>query len=316
MTTVEFVSAKDIAETLSPAGAVAALEDALRAGFDPAADFRRGILDVAAGQLLVMPAQSPSGCGVKIASVAPGNPERGLPRIQAVYVLFDGETLTPRALLDGTALTTLRTPAVSITAVKPILLQRTEPLHVTVFGAGPQGAGHVATIADVLRRPFASVTHVVRSPEAVTEELHPQARVVAAGSAAAEDAVRRAHVVVCATGSAEPVFDSAMTRPGVVVLAVGSHEPDRREVDAAFLGRAQVVVEDRATAVRESGDVVLAIAEGALSEDDLIPMADVVTGRTQLSGPVLFKSSGMSWEDVVVAQAVADRLQPPSERQP
>lgn len=310
--TLAYVTAERIGEALTPAGAVAAVEEALRAGLDPAVGPRRGILDVASGQLLLMPAETAGAVGVKVATVAPANPERGLPRIQGVYVLFDAATLTPRALLDGTALTTLRTPAVSVAAVRPALLRETGPLHLTVFGAGPQGTGHVDTVAGVIEghRPLGAVTHVVRDPSAVTGALREGAALVATGSPEAAEAVARAHVVVCATGSGTPVFDSGLARPDVVVIAVGSHDPDRREVDGALVGRAQVVVEDVATALREGGDVVMAIAETDLTETDLIPMADVVTGRAELSAdrPVVFKSSGMPWEDVVVAEAVVARL--------
>ncbi|MFE7416180.1 ornithine cyclodeaminase family protein [Rhodococcus sp. NPDC057529] len=311
-TSIDFISARTVFDALSPAGAVRALEEALRAGFDPATDFQRSILDVAHGQLLVMPSQSPTGVGVKIATVAPGNPARGLARIQAVYVLFDAETLTPRALLDGTALTTLRTPAVSIAAVKPALLRGSAPLHVTVFGAGPQGTGHVETITAVVRgtRTVASVTYVLRSPVDAIGLPGTNPRVVRAGSPEADDAVRRADVIVCATGSGEPLFDSRTSKDDVIVIAVGSHDADRREVDAALCARAQVVVEDVDTALREGGDVIMAIAESALTADTVIPMKDVVRGDVELRGDraVFFKSSGMSWEDVVVAEAVAAEL--------
>ena len=90
------------------------------------------------------------------------------------------------------------------------------------------------------------------------------------------------------------------------MTAVGSHEPDARELDAALLGRATVVVEDVATALREAGDVVLAIAEGTLTAADLVPVRDVVTGTRTLATdrPVVVKTVGMSWQDLVVAEAV------------
>jgi ornithine cyclodeaminase len=105
------------------------------------------------------------------------------------------------------------------------------------------------------------------------------------------------------------VFDSALLRDAVVVVAVGSHEPDARELDAALLGRATVVVEDVATALREAGDVVLAIAEGALTPVDLVPVRDVLTGAVAVPAdrPLVFKSVGMSWQDLVVAAAVVAR---------
>ncbi|HKV19782.1 MAG TPA: ornithine cyclodeaminase family protein, partial [Mycobacterium sp.] len=107
-----------------------------------------------------------------------------------------------------------------------------------------------------------------------------------------------------------PVFDSTATKPDVVVIAVGSHESDRREVDTALVCRAQVIVEDRETALRECGDIVMAIAESGLTADDVIPIKDVVTGATTLDADraVLFKSSGMSWEDIVIADTVVGRL--------
>lgn len=309
-TSIPFVTAEAVADSLSPADAVAALEDALRAGVDPAADFGRQIIDVRHGQLLLMPAQSPSSAGVKVVTVSPDNPTRGLPRIQAVYVLFDAQTLTPRALLDGAALTTLRTPAVSVAAVKPALLARDTPLHVTVFGGGPQATGHAATLADVAQghRTIASTTYVVRNPSAAA--LPPGCTVVEANSPQAALAVHRADVIVCATSASDPVFDSADTKPDVIVMAVGSHEPDRREVDTRLAARAQVIVEDRDTALRESGDVVIAMAESGLRRDDLIPMRDIVTGATTLrpDEAVFFKGSGMSWQDIVVADAITARI--------
>ena len=141
-----FVDADAVARAVSPAAAVRAIEEALRAGLDPAEDFDRQIVETEHGQLLLMPSRSPSSVGVKLATVAPANPSHGLPRIQALYVVFDAATLTPRTLIEGAALTALRTPAVSIAAVKPALLTKDSPLHLTVFGAGPQGIGHVATL--------------------------------------------------------------------------------------------------------------------------------------------------------------------------
>ena len=91
------------------------------------------------------------------------------------------------------------------------------------------------------------------------------------------------------------------------VVAVGAHEPDAREVDAAFCARATVVVEDVATALRECGEVVLAAAEGALEVAGLVPMRDVVRGDHlggPEAGPVLYTGSGMSWQDLVIAEAV------------
>ena len=127
-----------------------------------------------------------------------------------------------------------------------------------------------------------------------------------------DDVLRAADVVVCATSARSPVFDSALLRNDVVVAAVGSHEPNARELDAPLLNRATVVVEDVATALREAGDIVMAIADGAMTADDSVSMRDVVTGAVTLPGdrPLVFKSVGMSWQDLVVAvrsSVAADR---------
>jgi ornithine cyclodeaminase/alanine dehydrogenase-like protein (mu-crystallin family) len=296
-----------IHRALAPAQAVAAVEAALRGGLDPAAGVPRTRADLANGQLLLMPAESATHAGVKLAAVAPANPARGLPLISAVYVLFDAETLRPAALLDGTALTTLRTPAVSVAAVRPFLPPR--PLRVVVLGAGPQGAGHLGTLAAVADVAEAHV--VARTPGTALAAFPgvPPHRVLTAGTPEVTAALQAADVVVCATTAREPVFDSTLLAGHAVVVAVGSYEPDVREVDAAFCARATVVAEDVATALRECGEIVLAVAEGALDPWALVPMRDVVRGehparRPAGTGPVLYKGSGMSWQDLVVAEAV------------
>jgi ornithine cyclodeaminase len=281
---------------LGPARAVEAITEALRAGLDPASDPSRTATELSHGQFLLMPSETAAAAGVKVTTVAPDNPTRGLPRIQATYLLFDRETLALRAVLDGTALTTLRTPAVSIAAVLPRL--PTRPLRVAVVGAGPQAVGHVTTLSAL--RPLAGATHLVRDPSRTTLDA------VRLGSAAAGEVLGTADVVICATSARSPLFDSAQLRDEVVVIAVGSHEPEARELDAPLLARATVVVEDVGAALREAGDVVMAIDEGALTATDLVPVRDVVTGAVipPAGRPLVFKSVGMSWQDLVVAEAV------------
>jgi ornithine cyclodeaminase len=292
---VRFLDADAVA-ALGPAAAVQAIIDALRGGLDPGDDPARIAVGLPNGQLLLMPSSAAAVAGVKVVTVAPDNPSRDLPRVQASYLLFDQDTLALRAMLDGTALTTLRTPAVSVAAVLGRLPNR--PLRVAVVGAGPQATGHVATLAAV--RPLEDATYLVRDP------ARSSLPALALHSVQAGEVLRSADVVVCATSARSPVFDSVLARDDAVVIAVGSHEPDARELDAALLGRGTVVVEDVATALREAGDVILAIQDGALGPDDLVPMRDVVTGTTELpaDGPVVFKSVGMAWPDLVVATAV------------
>lgn len=306
---IDYIGAEELAGLLPPREAVAAIREALAGGLDPAADRPRTVLELPGnrGQLLAMPSASEFGVGVKAISSVPGNAERGLPRIQGVHLVFRPPSYVPVAVIDGAALTALRTPAVSVAAVLPVLTRPGRRWNAVVFGAGPQGAGHVRTLRDV-GVDLAEVTYIVRDPSRADRALVRDDKVVAA--AHSEALLRQADLVVCATSSAVPLFDSARLGPEVVVLAVGSHEPGAREVDSALAARAQVVVEDPATALRECGDVVLPIAEGVLSAARLLPMARVVRGEIELDAtrPVLFKASGMAWQDAVVADAALRRL--------
>ena len=129
------------------------------------------------------------------------------------------------------------------------------------------------------------------------------------GSVGTPDAVADADLVVCATTSGDSLFDGRLIQDSACVVAVGSHEPHRRELDANLLGRASVVVEDVSTALREAGDVALAIAEGAVAVSGLLTIADVVTGRACVDPrlPRVYKSVGMAWQDLVVAAEIHRR---------
>ncbi|MFH8866736.1 ornithine cyclodeaminase family protein [Streptomyces griseus] len=292
---------------LGPDGAVAALREALARGLDPDGDAPRAVVPLAHGQGLLMPSEHGGWYGVKAATVAPGNAARGLRRINATYLLHDSATLTPVALLDGVALTTLRTPAVSVAACLDRLRALAGGgggLRLVVFGAGPQAEGHVAAVRAHV--PVADVVVVTRSEGPVPGWADRRTTAVRGGAAAA---VRRADVVVTATSARVPVVDGRLVRDGAVVLAVGSHEPDARELDSVLMGRATVLVESRATALREAGDVVMAIGEGALAPDDLVTLADPrgPAAGAPADRPLVVKTCGMGWQDLVVAVAALRR---------
>jgi ornithine cyclodeaminase len=303
-----YLDAATIAACLPPAAAVDAITAALRAGLDPAEEVPRTVVPAGRGQLLVMPAQTSRHVGVKLVTVAPENPARGLPRISGTYVVFDAETLRPTHLLDGVALTNLRTPAVSVAAIRPWLDRIDGPLRLVAFGAGPQAIGHLQTVRAV--HPVGSVALVVRQPGRVRlPASFNSARVLAASDPEVTRILQQADLVVCATTAQTPLFDSRLVGDRAIVIAIGSHEPDAREVDSAFCGRATVIVEERQNALRECGDIVLAMAEGTLRPESLIPIREVALGeRPARDEPVLFKGSGMSWQDLVVAEAVLAAL--------
>lgn len=296
------VGAQPIAERVSMSAAIAELQRVLRMGYDPEGDLPRGILDVPNGQLLLMPAAVDGAVGQKFATVAPGNPALGLERIQAVYILLDGTTLAPTAILDGTALTSLRTPAVSIASVD--LLAQPDAGDAVIFGTGPQAVRHVEALQAI--RPLRTARLIGRDPgraAAAVEEARafaPDAEI----TVGTPDAVRTADLIVCATTASDPLFPSDVVRDDATIVAIGSHEPQKAELDPALVGRSQVVVESLRVATSEAGDVIRAIEAGALSEGDLVTMHDLFTGAVApaTDRPRIVKTCGMGWQDLAVAR--------------
>lgn len=305
-----WIDAEAVRHAMSPDRARRLIRMALADGLDPAADPSRLSHVVEAGQLLVMPASTPRTVGVKVLSVAPDNPAHGLERIQALYVLMDAQTLSPLILIDGAALTLLRTPATSAVAMDSLAPE--EVRSAVVFGSGPQATAHLEALLEI--RTPERVTFVARDAARCRSAAQQAAglgvraaTVTVEDRAALEAVVRASQVIVAATSSAIPVLDGSWVADGACVVAIGSHEPDRRELDASLMARSRVVVEDVATALREAGDVVLAVGEGALLPADLHGLADLVHGRVRRAEdrPNVFKSVGMAWQDLVIAEGVS-----------
>ncbi|GAA1273601.1 ornithine cyclodeaminase family protein [Streptomyces javensis] len=278
------------------AAAIDVLRKSLLDGLDPESGPPRSVVPVPTGQLLLMPAHWGSYAGVKMVTAAPGNAARGLPRIQGNYLLLDGETLTPLALLDGIALTSVRTAAVS--AVAADALAGPDASRLVLFGTGPQARSHLEALSRI--RPIQDVVVVGRNPE--------RARAFAAEVGArvgTVDDIAHADIVACCTTARTPLFDGALLPASATIVAVGSHEPDAREVDETAVARSTVIVEAVSAALREAGDVLQAVQAGAVDPGELVGLADVVSGGHQIppDRPRFFKSVGMAWEDLVLAAA-------------
>ncbi|MDP9464347.1 MAG: ornithine cyclodeaminase family protein [Actinomycetota bacterium] len=258
------------------------------------------------GEFLVMPAAVGDAAGVKLVGIQPANPGRGLPIIQGVYVLFDMRIGQPVALLDGAALTTLRTPMISALATDA--LARHDVRSVGIIGTGPQALAHVGAMQVV--RP-----HVDRVVVAGRTEEH-VARVVdhlrAAGQSASAGTYADAAAcdIVCAATRADaPLFGLAEMSPGAHVNLVGSYRLDLREVAADVVAGATVAVDDIAAARAEAGDLHLAVQEGVWSWDriagDLTDLACGRLTRTFDEEITLFKSVGLAVQDLAIAQRAA-----------
>jgi ornithine cyclodeaminase len=299
VSSLPLLDAAAVAAALPMPAAIRAVRTALLNGLDPEEDPPRVAVPVRHGQLLLMPAQWGRYTGVKLATVAPANPGKGLPRIQGDYLLMDAETLTPLALLDGVSLTAIRTAAVSAVAVDA--LAEAGASRLVVFGSGPQARSHVAALRAV--RPVSQVVVIGRNSD----------RAQALAAACTGDGleartgtiadVATADLIACCTTARTPLFDGSLLPSSATVVAVGSHEPDAREVDDATIRASTVVVEARSAALREAGDVLHPIRAGSFDPCSLIDLASLVRGNVRISrtGPRLFKSVGMAWEDLVVA---------------
>ena len=310
MTSVPVIGVDEIDAALDRRGAVDAIASALRDGVDIEADAPRLFSPLDSGEFLLMPTQSPEHAGIKVVTIAPRNTERGLPKIQAWYLVFDAATLSPLAILEGAHLTTLRTPAVTAVAIRGML--QADPRgardgieSLAVLGSGPQADAHVRTLVDLM--PVGAVNIIGRTAGR-TAELVERLRAdgIRATSGDLGDA-RAADVVITATSSNVPVLGRADVGDHAVVAAVGSHGAERRELAADLIAEADLVVEARASAFRENGNLLQArdLAEWQTGAQPVTNLRELVAGAfvRREARPAVYTGVGMSWEDLaVVAQ--------------
>jgi len=241
---------------------------------------------------------------VKVVGIAPLAPRAGLPLISASVVLGDAGTGAPLALLDGTALTALRTGAAGGVAARA--LAAPEARIVAIFGAGAQARTQLSAVLEV--REVEDVRVTTRDPRHAEELVewararHPEVRVHATDAHAALDG---AGIVIAATSSATPVFAGASLARGAHVTGIGSHRPDMRELDADTMRGARVVVDQRAGALTEAGELA------GLGENDVVELGEVLSGaaagRSSPDDRTVFKSVGNGIQDLVVAALAYER---------
>lgn len=264
-----------------------------------------------AASLLLMPAwRTGRRIGVKLVTVFPGNAQRGQRTVGAVYALFDARDGVPLALFDGEEITARRTAGAS--AYAATRLARADARHLVMVGSGRLARGLVEAHSHV--RPIERVSLWSRS--------HDHARAAAAAMAKdglpveavadLERAVRDADVISCATLSSAPIILGEWLLPGVHLDLVGAFNAGMRETDAAAIARADLIVVDhRTAALAEGGDIVQAIASGAIRESDIgADLADLArgahAGRARDDDVTVFKSVGFALEDLAAAEAVFD----------
>jgi alanine dehydrogenase len=307
-----------LAALLAPGDVIDALADAFRLLAGGGASVPpRGTLTLGDDAvLLTMPAALAAGgtdnhAGVKLVTYHGGNTMRDLPTLHSTYVLLDGGTGRPLALLEGTYLTALRTGATSALAAR--YLARPDARRLVCFGAGVQAAFQLRCLAAV--RALEQVTVVGRNPErarAFAARLERELDIPVGLETDPARALRDADLVTCATTSPTPVFGGAALRPGTHVDAVGAFRPAERELDSETVRRARVVVDTYEGALQEAGDILIPIAQGLLARHHVAAeLAELVTGtrpgRTSVDQITVFKSVGFALEDVATARLAYNR---------
>jgi alanine dehydrogenase len=310
-----FLGREDLAALLTPGDVIAAVERAFRecAAGRVAALPRAGLPTGQDGVFLAMISALPAlgALGTKLATVVESNQRRGLPTIQATYLLTDPETGTPLALMEAGLLTAIRTGAASAVAAR--YMARPHSRVIACFGAGVQARYQLLCLREVL--PLAEVRVIGRDParaatfaRRMKDELGIPVEIVEARRAA----VRGADVVSCATTATRPVFSGRDLAPGTHVDAVGNFRPATREVDTVTIRKSRVVVDSYDGAWEEAGDILLPIKAGAISRRHVrAELAEVVAGtrpgRTAPEEITLFKSVGFAPEDAATARLAYDR---------
>ncbi len=283
------------------------LVDALRAGHNlPPSLCERIVYGPGTGQnFMALPAWQPGDAiGIKLATIFPDNPGRGLPSVQALVLLFDGETGEALALIDGTELTYRKTAADS--ALGSQLLSRDDARTLLMVGAGGLGA-HLIAAHRAVRPSIERVLIWNRSAD--------KAEALVADGVADEAvsdlevAARNADIISTATMSKDPLIHGDWLRPGTHLDCVGAYLPDHREVDTAAVQRAEVFVDSRLAAIEEGGDLVIPMAAGDIDlshvRADLYELCQGAHGGR--SGPdavTLFENGGGGHLDLMTAQHI------------
>ncbi len=276
--------------------------------------------DGAASTLLLMPAWTDLNAagtsrdghiGVKIVTVSPDNNAIAKPAVMGLYLLLDGKTGEPQALIDGQRLTQWRTACASALAAS--YLAREDASRLLVIGAGALSPFLAKAHSAV--RPITSIriwNRTLANAEKVAADLRAEG-LPAEAATDLEAELAKADIVSSATISNEPLVRGARVKPGAHIDLVGGFTPTMREADDAAITRARVYVDTRAGATKEAGDIVQPLASGALSHEAIIADLHELArgqkrGRESAEEVTLFKSVGAALEDLAAGIAVYKAL--------
>jgi alanine dehydrogenase len=265
------------------------------------------------GRITSMPAylSEDKALGMKVVTYFPENPGRGLPIILATIFVYSTESGKLLAVMDGTYVTAIRTACISAVATRALANPETPILG--VLGAGVQARAQIRTLCKVRKITEIRIYDVVgKSVQGLKAELEPEIGIRIEAVKRAEEAVRGVDLLVTVTTAKEPIVKADWLKPGLHINAIGSHRPDLREIDGATMRRARLVVDSRSAVMAECGDILLAIKEGALTEDHIHAeigevLAGKKVGRTSIDEITLYKAVGIAIQDVATAKLVYEK---------
>lgn len=249
--------------------------------------------------------------GVKVITVFPGNHGTRLDSHQGAVLLFDADDGRLLAMMDATAITAIRTAAVSGVATR--LLARPDATELAILGSGVQARTHLEAM--LLVRRIARVTIWSRDAgraEALAEHARTRFGVDARVASSAADALRDAHIVCTTTSAREPVLSGAWLGAGMHVNAVGASVRSARELDTRAVVRSRLFVDRRESALREPGDILVPLEEGAITPEHIVAeigdlLVGTAEGRQSSDEITLFKSLGLAVEDLAAAHWLYER---------
>ena len=251
--------------------------------------------------------------GLKAICVFPENPANGKDAHQGAVLLFSRETGELLGLMNASAITAIRTAAVSAVATR--ILAREDAQQLAIIGAGVQARTHLAALSYVRSIKHARVAcRNIEHAEQLAAEMQARVPFPIEPVRTHEHAVRGADLIVTATSSLEPVINKEWISPGSHINAIGTHSPTSREVDGATMGAARIFVDRRESALNESGDYLLAAREGLVTPESIIAevgelLIGTKTGRSSTDEITVFKSLGLAIEDVVCADYLYRKAQ-------
>ena len=261
---------------------------------------------------LFMPAYMKSETGealaIKVVSLYPKNPSRGLAYIQAAVLVLESDTGRAIALLEGSTLTAIRTGAGSGAAID--VLARKDSKVVAIFGAGAQGRTQLEAAANArnvervyIFNPSMDKARAFAEEMVERNSIPKDIRV----ARTPKEAIENADIICTATTSSKPVFEDVDLKPGTHISAIGAYTPDMQEIPVETVARARVVVDSYATVMDEAGDIVQAIRAGVIQESNIhAELGEVILGtkmgRESEEQITFFKSVGNAVQDAVAAQ--------------